>query len=349
MLRNRHTRSSYAGRAVPRRPLYPGLFRRNRTTVAAPFAFPRLLAQAFAVVLVLGATVATILAFSAYTTYAQIAASLKPRLDALHNRSVFETSRIYDRNGKLLYEFFDQGKRTRVTFNEMSPLLVQATVSIEDKTFFSNTGVDYEGMVRTLYSSLVAGEETGGASTITQQVIKNIILTDDERSYENRYERKLKEIVLAQELNNEYTKEQILELYLNEVFYGHLAYGIEAASEGYFNTHARDLTLAQAALLGGLPQLPSQYDPFNYLQSSEQGEFLPGVQLEDGWLDSDDTLPETIAPPKWRQIAVLRQMVDEGYISDAEARHAAAQDLPIARQEVPLNAPPLRLLCAETS
>ncbi|NJP04309.1 MAG: glycosyl transferase, partial [Chloroflexaceae bacterium] len=275
----------------------------------------------------------------AVNAHAQIAASLKPRLDELQNRQVFQTSRIFDRNGTLLYEFFDAGRRTKVPLDEISPLVISATVAIEDKSFFRNTGVDYEGIFRAIYQNMRAGGETSGASTITQQVVKNIVLTEEEREYENRYQRKVKEIILAQELNQRFSKEQILELYLNEIYYGNLSYGIEAASDSYFDIRARDLNLAQAALLAGLPQLPSQYEPLNFLQQDEAGGFLPGLGLEDGWLEPDYVLPEDIAPPKWRQIAVLRQMVDEGFVTEQAARLAIAEDIRFTPQEVPLNAP----------
>ncbi len=325
----------------PRRRVYPKFLRHGRNTNVVSPIFPvvRVLVQIVAFLLVVSALVIVIFATSAYSTYAHIAASLKPRLLALQNREVFETSRIYDRNGVLLYEFFDTGKRTRVNVDDVSPLLIAATISIEDKTFFSNPGVDYEGIMRAFYQSVSAGEERGGASTITQQVIKNIILTEEERRYENRYERKFKEIVLAQELSQLYDKKQILELYLNEIFYGNLAYGIEAASNVYFGVHANELTLAQASLLAGLPQLPTVYDPLHYVRRDEDRTYLLGIQLGDGWVNPSYSLSDTVSPPKWRQVAVLRQMVDEGYVSEAQARAAATEDLVMSPQEAPLHAP----------
>ncbi|HWQ13251.1 MAG TPA: transglycosylase domain-containing protein, partial [Roseiflexaceae bacterium] len=272
---------------------------------------------------------------AAYGAYADLADSLKPRLEAIDDAGAFHTTRLYDRNGALLYEFFGAGKRTRVSIDQISTHLISATVAIEDKTFFQNVGVDYEGILKAALRSLEAGEETGGASTITQQLIKNVVLTEEEKAYENRYQRKLTEIILAQELSQRYTKEEILELYLNEIYYGNLAYGIEAAADVYFDTTAKELTLPQAALLAGLPQLPTTYDPINYLE----GGVLKGVALGDGWLDPGYELPSGTPPPKWRQVAVLRQMVDENMVSDQEARRAAAADLQFASQEVPLNAP----------
>jgi membrane peptidoglycan carboxypeptidase len=297
---------------------------------------PRIFAALMLGVLVLSGLTAASGVGTAYTAYAQLAESIKPRLEAMASASEsFQTTRIYDRNGALLYEFFGAGRRTRVELDKVAPELINATIAIEDKTFFENTGVDYEGMAKAFARSLEAGEETGGASTITQQLIKLVILTGDELAYENRYQRKVTEIILAQELSQQYSKEEILALYLNEIYYGNLAYGIEAAANTYFDRSANELTLAQSALLAGLPQLPNEYDPYNY---SEGGK-LPGLILNNGWLEEDYLLPETVTPPKWRQIAVLRQMVDEGYVSDQQARIAVAQDLVLSSRQVPLNAP----------
>lgn len=337
MLRDRYSRRTSGGHRVPRRPAFPGLLGRRTTAAGSPL--PRVAAQFFGVILLGLLAVVLGVAGLAYAAYAGTAASLAPRLAALENRQLFQSSRIFDRNGELLYEFFGTGKRTKVTIDDVAPLLIQATIAVEDKSFYTNPGIDLNGIARTLLSSLQAGEETGGASTITQQVIKNSVLTDAERAPERRYERKLKEIILAQELDKLYSKDEILELYLNENFYGNLAYGIEAASEVYFGVHARDLNLNQASLLAGLPQLPSVYNPINYLERDEQGGYLPGVQLGQGWLADSYVLPEGIPAPRWRQVAVLRRMVEDGYITEAAARTALAEPLRFAPQEVPLNAP----------
>lgn len=339
MMRDRKTRPTYAGNREPRRPAHPGLLRRRGHTAQPRSPLPRIIVRLMAALVIVALLTGGASLGAVYSAYAQTASSLKPRLDAIDNRAIFQTSRIFDRNGTLLYEFFDAGKRTKVSIDEISPLLVQATVAIEDKTFFTNPGIDLNGIFRTLISSLQAGEETGGASTITQQVIKNNVLTEEERAPDKRYERKLKEIILAQELDQIFSKEEILELYLNENFYGNLAYGIEAASEVYFGVRASQLNLAQASLLAGLPQLPTVYNPINHLERDAAGLYLPGVPLDDGWLDPNAPLPQGITPPRWRQVAVLRQMVDEGYVTEEEARRAIAPPLRFAPQEVPLNAP----------
>ena len=141
--------------------------------------------------------------------------------------------------------------------------------------------------------------------------------------------------MVSSEVTRRYTKSQILEYYLNTVYYGNLAYGIEAASNVYFDTHAKNLTLAQASLLAGLPQQPNVYDPINYLE----GGALKGIELRNGWLSPDYRFPSGTPPPKIRQAAVLTQMVDEGYVTESQARAAAAEDLRFSSQVVPLNAP----------
>ena len=316
-----------------RRPLPPSLLRRK--PAAPPSRAPRIAAQGLALIGVAALLLLLGTVGGAYTAYAQLADSLKPRLDSIANPDDFQTTRLLDRHGNLLYEFFGTGRRTRVPIDKIAPDLIRATVAIEDKTFFRNEGVDFVGIVRTGLSSLVAGEETGGGSTITQQVIKRVVLSERERAYDNRYQRKLTEIILAQELTQRYTKNDILTLYLNDIYYGNLAYGIEAAAQTYFGTDAAQLTLPQAAMLAGLPQLPSDYDPFAYAEANT----IRGVTLADGWLRDDYRLAQEVSPPKWRQIAVLRQMVDEGYITDQAARQSAAQDLPLSKRAIPLNAP----------
>lgn len=326
------TRRSLTGRPIPRRRLPPGLLRPAPAPKSNGMRWATRLLFAFAVLVAL-VTVSG--AGAAFTAYNGLTSSLTPRLDAIENRTSFQTTRIYDRKGRLLYEMFGAGKRTHVPLDNISPLLIKATISIEDKTFYTNQGVDYEGIVKAFGRSLEAGEETGGASTITQQLIKGVVLTDEERAPEKRYERKATEIVLARELTQRYSKDKILDLYLNEIYYGNLAYGVEAASNVYFNKSAKNLTLPEAGLLAGLPQSPSYYDPMNYLE----GDTLKGVTLGEGWVSADYPLPKDLPVPKIRQIAVISQMVDEGYISEPQGRAAIAQDLRFQPQEVPLNAP----------
>ncbi len=201
------------------------------------------------------------LASLALIEYYSIASSLPSVGDLQQRSSQFETTRILDRNGDLLYEILDPtaGRRTYVTLDRISPVLVAATVATEDKDFYSHPGYDVLAIGRALWQNYVSGETVSGASTITQQLARSILLSPTERT-QRSYLRKAREIMLAAEITRRYSKDEILELYLNEIYYGNLAYGIEAASETYFGARADELTLAQAAFLAGLPQSPAVYD-----------------------------------------------------------------------------------------
>ena len=193
--------------------------------------------------------------------YYTIASSLPSVSDLQQRTSQFETARILDRNGDLLYELIDPhaGRRTYVTLDKISPALVAATLATEDKDFYNHPGYDLFAIIRAIWQNYTTGETVSGASTITQQLARSILLSPSERA-QRTYLRKAREIILAGEITRRYSKDEILELYLNEIYYGNLAYGIEAASETYFGTTADKLTLAQAAFLAGLPQSPSVYD-----------------------------------------------------------------------------------------
>ena len=193
--------------------------------------------------------------------YYSIASTL-PSVDDLRQRSSqFETTRILDRNGRSLYEILDPnaGRRTYVKLSQISPTLIAATIATEDKDFYNHPGFDPYAIVRAFWQNYSTDGNGGGASTITQQLARALLLSPDERA-ERTYTRKAREIILAAEITRTYTKDDILELYLNEIYYGNLAYGIEAAAETYFNTSAANLTIGQAAFLAGLPQSPAVYD-----------------------------------------------------------------------------------------
>ena len=209
----------------------------------------------------LGVIIGLIGASIAAYSYYSIARTLPSVEDLQARASQFETTRILDRNGAVLYEILDPnaGRRTYVPLEKISPYLVAATIATEDKDFYSHPGFDVWAIVRALWENYQTGGQGGGASTITQQLARALLLSPEERA-ERTIQRKAREIILAAELTRRYSKEEILELYLNEIYYGNLAYGIEAASETYFNTTADKLTLAQAAFLAGLPQSPGVYD-----------------------------------------------------------------------------------------
>jgi len=201
--------------------------------------------------------------------YFRIASSL-PDVNELRNRAAqFETTRILDRDGNVLYEILDPnaGRRTYVALEDISPYMIAATIATEDKDFYYHPGFDLMAMTRALWQNYTAGEIRSGASTITQQLARALLLDPSER-YEQTYERKAREIVLSYEITRQYSKEDILELYLNENYYGNMAYGVQAASETYFNTSAGELNLWQASFLAGLPQGPSIYDIYNNREST---------------------------------------------------------------------------------
>lgn len=168
-----------------------------------------------------------------------------------------QSTRIYDRKGVLLYSVYDKQNRTYVKLSEIPKVLQQATIAIEDKNFYENQGFSVLGYLRALRNILLLRGLSGG-STITQQLVKNVLL-----SSERTLPRKIKELMLAVQVDKVYTKDQILEMYLNDVSYGGANIGVEAASESYFGKKVKDLNTAEAAFLAGLPQAPSSYSPFS--------------------------------------------------------------------------------------
>ncbi|MBA3470261.1 MAG: transglycosylase domain-containing protein [Herpetosiphonaceae bacterium] len=275
--------------------------------------------------------------------YNDISSKLQPRLAQVNTYKAFQASHIYDRNGTLLYEFVGAGRRTPIKLADVAPDLIKASIAVEDASFYENSGVNYFSIVRATWANITKQDVgVGGASTITQQVVRNIIFTKDERESENIYNRKLKEIVLAQELSQEFSKDEILELYLNEIPYGNLAYGIQAAAQSYFGVDASELNLAQSTLLAGLPQIPTLYNPLQYVDDNR---VLPGMRLpKDLWVDPAYNYDEVanvdkIAPTKFRQVDVLRQMVKVGDLTERQARAVVAEDLQFKSQNVSLLAP----------
>jgi penicillin-binding protein 1C len=198
-----------------------------------------------------------------FVEYYRIASTLPSIADLRQRASQFETTRILDRNGDLLYEILDPnaGRRTYIPIAKISPYLVAGTIATEDKGFYDHPGFDVTAIVRAFWQNYQTGSTVSGASTITQQLARALLFTPEERS-EQTYNRKLREAILAAEITRRYTKDDILELYLNENYYGNLAYGVEAASETYFGVSAEKLDLAQASFLAGLPQAPAVYDVY---------------------------------------------------------------------------------------
>ncbi|HBB37854.1 MAG: hypothetical protein UV82_C0005G0008 [Candidatus Magasanikbacteria bacterium GW2011_GWD2_43_18] len=215
-----------------------------------------------------------------------------PDPNKLSDRQIAQSTKIYDRTGEhILYEVFEDQKRTLITLEELPDYLVQGVIATEDTKFYEHHGIRPLSIVRAVVYGLLPGRRVEGTSTLTQQLVKNAILTS-----ERRYSRKLKEFILSIRLEQVYTKDQILQIYFNEIPYGSTNYGVESAAQSYFGKSASDLTLAEAATLAGLPQQPSRF------------------------LNDLDRLKE-------RRNFVLRRMSEEGYITEAEKSVAQAEPL----------------------
>jgi len=183
-----------------------------------------------------------------------------PSIDAIQTANLIQTTRILDRNGNLIEALYHEN-RTVVPLSKISVKLQRATIDTEDRTFYANSGVDYRRLLIAIVYDLTHRTGTLGGSTITEQVVKNDVL-DTTEAQSRTISRKFRELLLAEEMERRYTKQQILELYLNSINYGNGAYGAEAAAETYFHVHASELSWAQASFLAGLPQAPTDYDPF---------------------------------------------------------------------------------------
>jgi membrane peptidoglycan carboxypeptidase len=180
-----------------------------------------------------------------------------PDFSSFENRSVLRSTKIYDRTGKiLLYDLHKDIKRTEVKLGDMNPWVQKATIAIEDDQFYNHSGVRVKAIIRAAFSTLVKGENQGG-STITQQIVKNTLLTK-----EKTISRKIKEWIIALKIERNMSKDQILEIYLNDAPYGGNVYGVEEASQSYFAKNAKDLTLAESAYLAAIPKAPTFYSPY---------------------------------------------------------------------------------------
>ena len=215
-----------------------------------------------------------------------------PNIKSLNDYNPPLATQIISTDGTVIGYLFKE-KRILVSLAECPPHLIQAFVSSEDARFFKHRGVDFLSILRALWKNIWAGEIVQGGSTITQQVTKSLLL-----SPERSLSRKIKEAVLSYRLDRNLSKEDILYIYLNQIYLGHGAYGVEAAARTYFGKKARDLTLHESTLLAGLPQAPSRYSPLLHFQKAKE-----------------------------RQRYVLKRMVEEGFISETEAQ--AAAEIPV--------------------
>lgn len=215
------------------------------------------------------------------------------------------STKILDRNGEVLFRIYEDENRTLIPLEEIPDPMVAATIAIEDKDFFIHHGFSVSGIIRASIAN-AKGESLQGGSTITQQLVKNRLLTP-----ERTISRKIRELLLSILVELQYSKEEILEMYLNQVAYGGNAYGIEEASQKFFGKSARELSLAESALLAGLPQSPSVYTPFG-------------------------SNPELAYA---RQEEVLRRMVEDGYISVEQAEQAKKEPLFLNEDKIDIKAP----------
>lgn len=250
-----------------------------------------------------GALCITLFIFLPYIMFSWI--NSLPHPGQLVTRDIPATTKIYDRNGNLLYQIYANQNRTPVKLSEIPDSLKKATIAIEDREFYHHNGFDIKGIIRAARETYINKRIQGG-STITQQLIKSALLTP-----EQSIKRKVKELLLAFWTEKIYSKDQILEMYFNQVPYGGTAWGIEAASETYFNKHVSELNLSEATLLAGLPAAPTTYSPFG-------------------------SHPELA---KRRQNEVLKRMVEDGYITKIDREETLKQPLSYADQKIEIKAP----------
>ncbi|MBK8023425.1 MAG: transglycosylase domain-containing protein [Chloroflexi bacterium] len=247
------------------------------------------------------------------TLGAELENRLQEQITQVEDYESFQTTYFYDRDERLLTESFTEGRRTKMNYADFPQSLIYATIAIEDDSFFSNPGFEIPATTRAFLQYVGVQEGASGGSTITQQVVRNVLF-DLEYRAERSINRKVEEILLAWLLSQRMPKENVLELYLNEIFYGNYAYGAEAAAQTLFGKSVRDLTLAQSAMLAGLPQAPAELDPLN----------------------PDPDVQEAVFA-RWR--LVLDRMVEERFITDAERQTALQEGLVFFEPEVTLLAP----------
>jgi 1A family penicillin-binding protein len=218
-----------------------------------------------------------------------------PSPNSFSNRNVVESTKIYDRTGQhLLYDVHGEEKRTIIPFNQIPENVKSATLSLEDQEFYSHHGIKISSIVRSALMDILHRGVAQGGSTITQQLIKNSLLTS-----ERTIIRKIKEVILALEVEQKYSKDDILSMYLNQIPYGSSAYGIESAAQTFFGKAAKDLTLPEAALLAALPNAPTYYSPFGNHTDALIG----------------------------RKNSALQKMADEGYITKEQMEEAKGVDV----------------------
>ncbi len=240
------------------------------------------IAKFFKFIFILGILGAIIGSVSAYALY-QWAAGDLPSFSKITDYRPAQVTTVLARDGSLIGQFYRE-KRYVIGLTEMAPHVPKAFLAVEDSEFYEHPGVNVMAIVRAFIANMQSGSISQGGSTITQQVVKRLMLTP-----EKSYERKIKEAVLAYRLEKQLSKDDILTIYLNQIFLGNNAYGIEAAARTYFNKHASQLSIAEAAMLAGLPQSPSAYNPLRYpdVAKTRQGHVLRRMRTL-GWISDEE-------------------------------------------------------------
>jgi penicillin-binding protein 1C len=221
-----------------------------------------------------------------------------PSINSLPEKMMTPSVRITDRNGHLLYEILPEvgGRNTVLSVENIPQCLKDATIAVEDKNFYQNPGVDMTGILRALWINVRGGETLAGGSTITQQVARNLLMSQEERT-ERTLRRKLREALLAWEMTQKLSKDEILALYLNQINYGGMAYGVEAASQTYFGKPAADLLLPECALIAGLPQAPGVYNPFTNPDLAKQRQLIVlGLMEKQGFISHSERAEAELTP-----------------------------------------------------
>ncbi len=202
-------------------------------------------------------------------------------LDKLINYNPPLTTQVFDTNGKLLANLFDTENRVYAAYEEMPNMLIEALIATEDTAFFEHKGISFEAILRAIVKDIIAGKAVEGASTLTQQLVKTTLLTN-----EKTISRKIKEALISFKIEEKLTKQQILERYLNQIYFGHGYYGAKTAAWGYFRKNLNEITLKEAAILVGLPKAPSTYDPVkNFEGANQRANTVINRMRYLGWID----------------------------------------------------------------
>ncbi|WP_008311764.1 transglycosylase domain-containing protein [Leptolyngbya sp. PCC 6406] len=235
-----------------------------------------------------------------------------PDVRVLRNYLPSETSYIYDIKGTLLYSLHDEANRDVVDLDEVSPNLKRAILAIEDSHFYAHRGINPSSVGRAFLANFQAGSTVEGGSTITMQLVKNLFLSPDQT-----ISRKVAEAVLSLRLEQIFEKDQVLEMYLNQVYWGHNTYGAETAAQSYFNKSAADLTLAEAAMMAGLVQAPEEYSPFvDYQLAKQRQATVLGRMRQLGWITAEEEATAKAQPLMLGEITSFRSSVSP-YVTEA--------------------------------